>query len=78
MNNLRRALGALLVAALPAIGPARATSFSTDQSDIWNAINESGWAAEFVHRGSAIFAVIYVYNGSGYPFWLLRNAGICR
>lgn len=64
-----RALSALLVASLLWIGPARATSFSTDQSDVWNAANESGWAAEFVQRGSAIFAVIYVYNPSGYPWW---------
>jgi len=58
MNRLCHALGAILVATVLSIGPARATSTSTDQSDIWNAANESGWAAEFVHRGSAIFAVI--------------------
>jgi hypothetical protein len=69
MTTLCRVLGTLLVAALVWIGPARATSFSTDQSDIWNAANEPGWAAEFVQRGSAIFAVIYVYNPSGYPWW---------
>src|SRR5262249_15809165 len=41
-----------LVAALVCSSPARATSFTTDQSDIWSAANESGWAAEFVQRGS--------------------------
>ena len=57
MKNLCRVLGALLTAAFLCVGTVRATSFSTDQSDIWNAVNEPGWAAEFVHRGSAIFAV---------------------
>jgi len=69
MNNVRRALGACLVASLLWIGPTHATSFTTDQSDIWNAANESGWAAEFVHRGSTIFAVIYVYTPTGSPIW---------
>src|SRR5262252_6155242 len=69
MNNVRRTLGALLVTALLFIGPTRATSFTTDQSDIYNAIGEPGWAAEFVQRGSTIFAVIYVYDQATDPFW---------
>jgi hypothetical protein len=69
MNQLRRALGALLSAVLLSCGPVRATSFTTDQSDIYNAVGESGWAAEFVQRGSTIFAVIYVYDQGTNPFW---------
>jgi hypothetical protein len=69
VNKLCRSLGALLVAALLCISPARATSFTTDQSDIYNAVGESGWAAEFVQRGSTIFAVIYVYDQGTNPFW---------
>jgi hypothetical protein len=69
MTNVRRTLGALFFAALLGISPARATSFTTDQSDIYNATGESGWAAEFVHRGSTIFAVIYVYDPSTNPTW---------
>ena len=77
-NTPSRALGALLVASLLWIGPVRATSFTTDQSDIWGAANESGWAAEFVQRGSAIFAVIYVYNASGYASWYSAHARMER
>ena len=69
MNKVRRALGAGLVVSMLWVGPTHATSFSTDQSDIWNAANEAGWAAEFVHRGSTIFAVIYVYSPTGAPLW---------
>ena len=69
MNKLCRSLGILVVASLLWLGPVHATSTSTDQSDVWNAANESGWAAEFVHRGSTIFAVIYVYSTTGAPIW---------
>jgi hypothetical protein len=69
MKHFRRPFGMLLFAALVCIDPARATSWSTDQSDIWNALGEPGWAAEFVQRGSAIVAVIYVYDQSGNPVW---------
>ena len=70
MKYLRRALGALLIAPiLLCLGHAHATSFSTDQSDIWNEIGAPWWAASLVQRGSAIVAVIYVYNQSGAPVW---------
>ena len=69
MKKLCRAVGALLAAALLSIGTVRATSFTTDQSDIWNAVNEPGWAAEFVNRGTTIFAVIYVYDQTMTPIW---------
>ena len=69
MNKLCRSLGILVVASLLWLGPVHATSISTDQSDVWNAANESGWAAEFVHRGSTIFAVIYVYSTTGAAIW---------
>jgi hypothetical protein len=69
MKGLHRGFGVLLFAALVCINPARATSWSTDQSDIWNAIGEPGWAATLVQRGSAIVAVIYVYDQSGNPVW---------
>jgi len=69
MNSLRVGFRVLLFAALVCINPARATSWSTDQSDIWNATGEPGWAATLVQRGSAIVAVIYVYDQSGNPVW---------
>ena len=69
MNELCRAFYACLVASVMFVGSVRATSFSTDQSDIYNALNEAGWAVEFVQRGSAIFAVLYVYDQSGNPVW---------
>lgn len=49
--------------------PSRATSFSTDQSDLWWNANESGWGIQFVQRGSIIFATMFVYDPSGKPVW---------
>lgn len=69
MKTTRRAPGALLVAALLCVSPAHATSFTTDQSDIYNAVSESGWAVEFIQRGSTIFAVLYVYDQSTDSVW---------
>jgi hypothetical protein len=62
---LRSALVApLLVIATLFSAPVAATSFSTDQSDVWNAIGEPGWAIQLVQRGSTIFATMYVYGPS--------------
>lgn len=66
--NLQRLIGATLIAlVLGVTTPVRATAFSTDQSDIWSAAGEPGWAIQFVHRGSTIFATMYVYGPSGQP-----------
>ena len=60
------------------IGLARATSVTTDQSDIWSTVGEDGWAIQFIQRGTAIFATIYVYDPSTNSIWYtaaLESAG---
>jgi hypothetical protein len=70
-----KSIARLLIALSTAIsigcgtGTAIATAFSTDQSDVWSAANESGWGIQFVQTGSAIFATMYVYAPSGEPTW---------
>jgi hypothetical protein len=59
----------LTIAAGLGSGLTGATAFSTDQSDVWSAANESGWGIQFVQTGSAIFATMYVYGPSGQPIW---------
>ena len=67
--KLRRIFGVALITffTTSAIygGAARATAFSTDQSDVWSVAGEPGWAVQFVQRGGAIFATMYVYGPSG-------------
>jgi hypothetical protein len=67
--KLHRVLGITLIAFVFAVASlsspaARATSFSTDQSDVWSVPAEPGWAIQLVQRGSAIFATMYVYGPS--------------
>ena len=49
--------------------PAAATSYSTDNSDLWGNEAESGWGIQFVQRAEILFATLYVYNTSGTPVW---------
>ncbi|HET9730184.1 MAG TPA: hypothetical protein VFR41_12215 [Acidimicrobiia bacterium] len=46
-----------------------ATSYSTDQSDVWYNPSESGWGFQLVQRGSVIFATMYVYGPDNAPVW---------
>lgn len=51
----------------------RATSYSTDQSDLWYIPAESGWGIQFVQRDSLIFATMFVYDQSGSPTWFVAT-----
>jgi hypothetical protein len=68
MNALRYTACILLVAASLFAPPARATSFSVDQSDLWYIPAESGWGMQLVQRGSVIFATLFVYDPNN-PIW---------
>jgi len=70
MNNIVRSIVTTLVLATSILSPPGiATSFSTDQSDLWWNASESGWGIQFVQRGSAIFATMFVYDSAGKPIW---------
>src|SRR5271155_415494 len=69
MKTLRHAACVLLAAASFLATPAYATSFSTDQSDLWWIPAESGWGMQLVQRGETIFATIFVYGPTGAPTW---------
>jgi len=60
---------ALCVAALALPSPALASAFSTNNSDIYNATNESGWAIELVQQADVIFATIYTYDSNMLPIF---------
>ena len=62
----------LAVSCLPALAlapPAFGTAFSTNNSDIYNAVNESGWAIELVQQADVIFATIYTYDANMNPIF---------
>jgi hypothetical protein len=69
MMVLRRVACAALAAAFFLAPPADATSFSTDQSDLWYITAEAGWGMQLVQRGSVIFATLFVYGAANQPIW---------
>jgi hypothetical protein len=69
MKDLRRTACAALAAAFFLTPPAYATSFSTDQSDLWYIATEAGWGMQLVQRGSVIFATLFVYGPANEPIW---------
>lgn len=52
-----------------AILPASATSYSTDNSDLWWNPSESGWGLQIVQSADIIFVTLYVYNTDNTPAW---------
>src|SRR5689334_21367514 len=74
MKSIRFILVALVMAISVLFSPATlATSWSTDQSDLWWNSMESGWGIQFVHRGSTIFATLFVYDAAGNPTWYVAT-----
>jgi hypothetical protein len=69
MYKLRHAACVVLAAASFLSLPAYATSFSTDQSDLYYVPAESGWGMQLVQRGSIIFATLFVYDQGETPTW---------
>jgi len=69
MKALRNAAGVLLTALFFFASPTYATSFTTDQSDLYYIAAESGWGIQLVQRGSDIFATLFVYDQNGNPTW---------
>jgi hypothetical protein len=69
MKSLRHAACVLLAAASLLASPAYATSFTTDQSDLYYIVAEQGWGIQLVQRGSVIFATLFVYDVNGNPTW---------
>ena len=49
------------------VSPARSTSVSTDNSDLWAAHNEEAWGMQLVQRADVMFATLYVYDSQNQP-----------
>lgn len=73
MKTRRIIGGALMALCLAAAAPggheARATSFSTDESDLWWNPNEAGWGMQVVQTGNVIFVTMFVYDQNNSPIW---------
>lgn len=52
-------------------GSASATTFSTDESDLWWNPAESGWGVNVVHQDDTLFVTLFVYGTNGQPTWFV-------
>jgi hypothetical protein len=74
IRAIRRILLRFAVVSLLGIAQtALATSFSTDQSDLWYVPTESGWGMQLVQRDSIIFATLFVYDMNNKPTWYVAT-----
>ena len=65
-----------LVALLFALGisSARATSFSTDFTDIWWNPDNNGEGFNVVQQGDTLFLTFFVYDAANHPIWYVAPA----
>jgi len=73
MTNLRRVAIAVLAMSMLAVGAAKAAN-TTDYSDQWWALNESGWGLSVHQQADVIFVSLLVYGTDGKPTWFTAAA----
>ena len=69
MRTMKTLLASMVLAISAAASPVWATSYSTDESDLWWVPSESGWGMQLVQEGSFIFATIFIYGPTSQPTW---------
>lgn len=71
--NLRRLAAAFAIVA-GLCGPASATTYSTDYTDLWWNPNESGWGVNLIQQYDTIFATLFVYGPDNSPRWYVASS----
>ena len=69
MHKAIRTAAAVCFLAIATPSWVNATSFSTNQSDLWWNPAESGWGIQFVQEADVIFATLFVYDQTRVPIW---------
>jgi len=70
MQLLRRFAIAFLALAAFAL-PARATTYSTDFTDLWFNPAESGWGVNVIQQYNTMFATLFVYGANNAAQWFV-------
>jgi hypothetical protein len=73
MMRILRFAAAALLAALAVAQPARATTYSTDFTDLWFIPAESGWGLNLIQQNQTMFATLFVYDTTTAPHWYVAS-----
>ncbi len=72
-DSFRRFVAALLASLAVAL-PARATSYSTDFSDLWWNEQEDGWGVNVIQQGEILFLTFFIYGVDNAARWVVAPA----
>lgn len=70
----RRILQLLAMVLVVGIGPARASTSSSEITDMWWNPGESGWGVNVVQQRDVAFLTFFVYDRNGSPVWYTSDA----
>jgi len=76
MTCVFRQLAAALAASLCLAGPARATSYSVDFTDLWwnsPAGSEDGWGMNVIQQDQTLFLTFFLYGTDGTARWYVAS-----
>ena len=73
MIRILRLAAAGLLAALAVAQPARATTYSTDFTDLWFIPAESGWGLNLIQQNQSMFGTLFVYDTTTAPHWYVAS-----
>ena len=77
MTHLWRRGAVALLAGLALAGPARATSYSVDFTDLWwrsPADSERGWGMNVIQQNETLFLTFFVYGPDNTPRWYVGSS----
>lgn len=74
MTDFARRLAAALLACLATALPARATTYSTDFTDLWWNEQEDGWGVNVVQQGEILFLTFFIYGVDNAARWVVAPA----
>jgi hypothetical protein len=73
MMRILRFAAVALLAALAFAQPARATTYSTDFTDLWYIPAESGWGLNLIQQNQTMFGTLFVYDTTTAPHWYVAS-----
>jgi len=74
MMSVRRALQCCVVVLALAVSGVRASTSSSEITDMWWSPGESGWGVNVVLQRDVAFLTFFVYDTMGNPVWYTSNA----